>query len=165
MILDKYLSDTGQYISENVNLAAGTLAWGLRAKKRAQEFPGFINATIGSATEENGDLLVFPTLVEEIKKLTPNQLFAYANMRGEVDFVHAWNKDTLETYGEELNNRNIEICWVDYAMTDVEFSIERLHENYSEPEPDVYNDEALLEDKIKPILEGRNIFDDIDEDI
>jgi len=102
MILDKYLSDTGHYISEKVNLSAGTLAWGLNAKKKAKEMPGFINATIGSATEDNGDLLSFPTLVEEINKLTPDQLFAYANMRGVVEFVHAWKKDTLETYPAKI---------------------------------------------------------------
>ncbi|MCE7741104.1 MAG: aminotransferase class I/II-fold pyridoxal phosphate-dependent enzyme [Candidatus Heimdallarchaeota archaeon] len=105
MILDKYLSDTGRYVSENVNLAAGSPAWGLRAKKRAKEHSDFINATIGAATEDNGDLMSFPTLVEEIKKLTATQLFAYANMRGISDFVHAWKRDTLDTYPTNLKDK------------------------------------------------------------
>ncbi len=105
MILDKYLSSSGRYICENVNLAAGTLAWGLRAKKRATEDPEFIDATIGSATEENGDLMSFQTLVEETKKLTRTQLFAYANMRGIFEFVNAWKRDTLDTYPSELRDK------------------------------------------------------------
>jgi len=105
MILDNYLSDKGRYVSDNVNLAAGTLAWGLRAKKRAKEFPDFINATIGFATEDNGDLMSFPTLVEETKVLTPTQLFAYANMRGISEFVHAWKRDTLDTYPTDLQDK------------------------------------------------------------
>ncbi len=104
MNLDKYLSNTGRYVNENVNLASGTLAWGMRATKRMQEFPDFINATTGSATEDNGELMVFPTLVEETQKLTATQLFAYANLRGNSSFVHAWKKDTLETYPQELQD-------------------------------------------------------------
>ena len=98
MSLDKYLSNKGNYINEKVNITTGTLAWGLKAKKREQEVPDFINGTIGSATENNGTLMVLPTLMAELKELSADQLFAYANMRGQNEFVHAWKKDTLESF-------------------------------------------------------------------
>lgn len=105
MILDKYLSTKGRQIDEKVNLSAGTLAWGLKAKKRSQEDPNFINGTIGSATEDDGTLMVLPTLMRELQELTADQLFAYANMRGQNEFVQAWKKDTLESYPNNLRER------------------------------------------------------------
>ena len=98
MIFRDFLSKRGKHIEDNVDLSAGTLAWGLRAKKKAKELSEFINATIGSATEDDGKLMVLPTLVEELRKLTGDQIFSYANMRGENEFVQAWKKDTIDTY-------------------------------------------------------------------
>ncbi|MCK5140960.1 MAG: hypothetical protein KAQ70_02100, partial [Candidatus Heimdallarchaeota archaeon] len=83
MIFRDFLSKRGKHIEDNVDLSTGTLAWKLRAKKKAKEISGFINATIGSATEDDGKLMVLPTLVEELRKLTGDQIFSYANMRGE----------------------------------------------------------------------------------
>ncbi len=93
-----FLSKRGKHIEDNVDLSEGTLAWNLRAKKKAKELSGVINATIGSATEDDGKLMVLPTLVEELRNLTSDQIFSYANMRGEKEFVQAWKKDTTDTY-------------------------------------------------------------------
>ena len=98
MIFRDFLSKRGKHIEDNVDLSTGTLAWKLRVKKKAKEISGFINATIGSATEDDGKLMVLPTLVEELRKLTGDQIFSYANMRGENEFVQAWKKDTIDTY-------------------------------------------------------------------
>ncbi len=98
MILRDFLSKRGKHIEDNVDLSAGTLAWNLRSKKKANEMDGFINATIGSATEDDGKLMVLPTLVEELSNLTGDQIFSYANMRGVNEFVQAWKKDTIDTY-------------------------------------------------------------------
>ena len=105
MILNKYLSRKGSQIDRQVDLSSGTLAWGLRAKKRFSEDPNFINATIGSALDESGDLLVSQTLVDEIKNLSGTQLFGYAQLRGLTDFVHFWRKDTIESYPQELRKK------------------------------------------------------------
>jgi aspartate/methionine/tyrosine aminotransferase len=102
MILRNYLSHKGQYIDEKIDLSAGTLAWNLRAKKRSRELEDFIDATIGSGCNNDGSLLTMPTLVEEFKKLTGDQLFSYSNLRGMSDFVHAWKKDTLNTFPKNL---------------------------------------------------------------
>lgn len=104
MILQEFLSERGKHIDETVDLSAGTLAWNLRAKKRSEEYPGFINATIGSATEDDGRLMILPTLVEELSKLNGDQLFSYANMRGVHDFVQAWKRDTINTYPSYLQD-------------------------------------------------------------
>ncbi|MHA1202321.1 MAG: aminotransferase class I/II-fold pyridoxal phosphate-dependent enzyme [Candidatus Heimdallarchaeaceae archaeon] len=98
MILRDFLSKRGKHIEDNVDLSASSLAWSLRAKKKAKEMSGFINATIGSATEDDGKLMVLPTLVKELSNLTGDQIFSYANMRGVNEFVQAWNKDTIDTY-------------------------------------------------------------------
>jgi len=98
MILRDFLSKRGKHIEDTVDLSAGTLAWSLRANKKAKEMPGFINATIGSATEDDGKLMILPTLVKELSKLTGDQIFSYANMRGVNEFVQAWKKDTIDTY-------------------------------------------------------------------
>ncbi|TET75575.1 MAG: hypothetical protein E3J43_08125, partial [Candidatus Heimdallarchaeota archaeon] len=105
MILEKYLSKTGQYLENNVDLSAGTIAWGLKAKTRAKENSDFINATTGTATEDDGRLMVLPTLYDELRHLTGDQLFAYANMRGLNTFVQAWKKDTLESYPSDLRKK------------------------------------------------------------
>ncbi|MBY9001282.1 MAG: aminotransferase class I/II-fold pyridoxal phosphate-dependent enzyme [Candidatus Heimdallarchaeota archaeon] len=102
MILQDFLSNRGKHIEDTVNLSAGTLAWGLRATKKAKEMDGFINATIGSATEDDGKLMVLPTLVKELSNLTGDQIFSYANMRGVNEFVVAWKKDTIDTYPDYL---------------------------------------------------------------
>ncbi len=109
MILEKYLSQKGKFLEDNVDLSAGTIAWGLRAKKRTKENKDFINATIGTATEDDGKLMVLPTLYEELRQLSGDQLLAYANMRGQFDFVQAWKRDTLKTYPAELRNRTEEL--------------------------------------------------------
>ncbi len=98
MILRDFLSKRGKHIEDTVDLSAGTLAWSLRAKKKANEMDGFINATIGSATDDDGKLMVLPTLVEELSNLNGDQIFSYANMRGVNEFVQAWKKDTIDTY-------------------------------------------------------------------
>lgn len=105
MILEKYLSKKGKHLENNVDLSAGTIAWGLRAKKRVKESSDFINATTGTATEDNGRLMVLPTLYDELRQLTGDQLFAYANMRGLNTFVQAWKKDTLESYPSDLRKK------------------------------------------------------------
>lgn len=105
MILEKHLSKTGQYLENNVDLSAGTIAWGLKAKTRAKENSEFINATTGTATEDDGRLMVLPTLYDELRQLTGDQLFAYANMRGLNTFVQAWKKDTLESYPSDLRKK------------------------------------------------------------
>jgi aspartate/methionine/tyrosine aminotransferase len=109
MILEKYLSKKGQFLENNVDLSAGTIAWGLKAKKRAKENPDFINATIGTATEDDGKLMVLPTLYSEFRQLTGDKLLAYANMRGQYEFVQAWKRDTLESYPTELRQKTEEL--------------------------------------------------------
>ena len=109
MILEKYLSQKGQFLENNVDLSAGTIAWGLKAKKLVKENPDFINATIGTATEDDGKLMVLPTLYDELQQLTGDQLLAYANMRGQHAFVQAWNRDTLESYPAELRKKTEEL--------------------------------------------------------
>ncbi|MHA1810506.1 MAG: aminotransferase class I/II-fold pyridoxal phosphate-dependent enzyme [Candidatus Heimdallarchaeaceae archaeon] len=104
MILRDFLSNRGKYIEDNVDLSAGTLAWNLRSKKKAKEMSNFINATIGSATEDDGKLMVLPTLIEELRNLTGDQIFSYANMRGVNDFIQAWKKDTIDTYPAYLRD-------------------------------------------------------------
>ena len=96
-------------MENNVDLSAGTIAWGLKAKKRVKENPDFINATIGTATEDDGKLMVLPTLYDELQQLTGDQLLAYANMRGQHAFVQAWNRDTLESYPAELRKKTEEL--------------------------------------------------------
>ncbi len=98
MILRDFLSKRGKHIEDTVDLSAGTLAWNLRSKRKASEMDGFINATIGSATEDDGELMVLPTLIEELSNLNGDQIFSYANVRGVNDFIQAWRKDTIDTY-------------------------------------------------------------------
>ena len=102
MNLQNFLSEKGQFLENNVDLSAGTLAWNTYARQKAKEFPGFINATIGSATENDGTLMVCPSMVEEFNRLSGDELFKYANVRGLTDFVEVWKKDTLETYPSNL---------------------------------------------------------------
>ena len=105
MNLQDFLSKKGQHLEENVDLSAGTLAWNQYATKRAKEFPNFINATIGTATENDGTLMVCPSMVEEFNNLTGDQLFKYANVRGLSSFVEAWKKDTLESFPQNHANK------------------------------------------------------------
>ncbi len=109
MILEKYLSKKGQFLENNVDLSAGTIAWGVKAKKRAKENPDFINATTGTATEDDGKLMVLPTLFDELRQLTGDQLLAYANMRGQYAFVQAWKRDTLESYPVGMRKKTEEL--------------------------------------------------------
>lgn len=98
MILNKYLSSKGIQIDRQVDLSSGTLAWSLRAKKRSSEDPNFIDATIGSALDDDGELLVAKTFVNEMRNLSATQLFGYAPLRGITDFVNFWKRDTLESF-------------------------------------------------------------------
>ena len=102
MNLHNFLSKKGQHLEENVDLSAGTLAWNTYAREKAKEMPGFINATIGSATENDGTLMVCPSMVKEFNKLSGDELFKYANVRGLTSFVEVWKEDTLETYPQNL---------------------------------------------------------------
>ncbi|MHA1667482.1 MAG: aminotransferase class I/II-fold pyridoxal phosphate-dependent enzyme [Candidatus Heimdallarchaeaceae archaeon] len=102
MILENYLSNKGRNIDHKVDLVAGTLAWNRKSKIKAKTFPNFINATIGSAIDDSGNLIVPQTLLDEMKNLSGDQLFKYAPLRGIPAFVEAWKKDTLESFPSEL---------------------------------------------------------------
>ncbi len=105
MKFSSFLSTKGHHIDDTVDLKKGTLAWGIRAKNKAKTVPGFINATIGSATDDDGSLLILPTIKKEINELTSDQLFGYANVRGQKTFVKHWKEDTLSTFPEKLVER------------------------------------------------------------
>jgi len=109
MKLQEFLSPKGSFIDSNVDLTAGTLAWGLRAKEYAKKIDGFINATIGSAKNEEGKLLALKTLKEELANLSNDQLFGYANVRGQEKFVNAWKEDTLSTFPSEYRKKAEEL--------------------------------------------------------
>jgi len=105
MKYENLLSEKGKYINDYVDLTGGTLAWSLYAKDKAKGYPGFINATIGSATNDDGTLMILETLKEEFANLTGDQLFGYANVRGVPSFIKAWQQDTLETFPTELRKK------------------------------------------------------------
>ena len=102
MNLQNFLSQKGQFLEKNVDLSAGTLAWNTYARQKTKELPDFINATIGSATENDGSLMVYPSMVEEFNRLSGDELFKYANVWGLTSFVEVWKKDTLETYPSNI---------------------------------------------------------------
>ncbi|MEE9410042.1 MAG: aminotransferase class I/II-fold pyridoxal phosphate-dependent enzyme [Candidatus Heimdallarchaeota archaeon] len=102
MNLQDFLSKKGQYIDENVDLSAGTLAWNTKAKMKAGELPDFINATIGSAKNNDGSLMVCPTMVNEFSNLSGDELFSYANVRGMPKFTQVWKEDTLRSFPKHL---------------------------------------------------------------
>jgi aspartate/tyrosine/aromatic aminotransferase len=95
-------SKLGLNIDEKIDLSGGTKGWNAKAKQKATELPNVINATVGTAKENNGDLLVLPTLVEECRRLTGGQMFSYADIKGLDDFVKIWNQDSLNSYPSHL---------------------------------------------------------------
>ncbi|MHA1166921.1 MAG: aminotransferase class I/II-fold pyridoxal phosphate-dependent enzyme, partial [Candidatus Hodarchaeales archaeon] len=97
MAIDTFLAEKGKRIWKNLNLKAGTLYWGLRAREQKKTQQDLINATIGSA-KIKGKLMVLPTLVEAVNSLSPDQVYSYANVRGIQGFGEAWKKDTISTY-------------------------------------------------------------------
>ncbi|UJG41219.1 MAG: aminotransferase class I/II-fold pyridoxal phosphate-dependent enzyme [Candidatus Heimdallarchaeum aukensis] len=101
-----YLSEKGMFIEKNVNLSAGTLAWGSKARQRAKEVKDFIDATIGSAKSDEGKLFAFKTFEEELKGLPADKMFGYANVRGQKRFTRAWMEDTLETFPSEYREKS-----------------------------------------------------------
>ncbi|MHA1685638.1 MAG: aminotransferase class I/II-fold pyridoxal phosphate-dependent enzyme [Candidatus Heimdallarchaeaceae archaeon] len=105
----RFLSKKGKFIDEHVDLTAGTLAWSGRAKDKIKGNKDFINATIGSATEDDGSLMILPIIKEELCNLSGMDLFGYANVRGIPDYVEAWNRDTLESYPSNLRKKAEEL--------------------------------------------------------
>ena len=98
----EYLSKKSQYLDERIDLSAGTKGWNTKSKEKAKDFPNFINATVGTARNNDGSLLIFPTLLEEFSKLSGEQIFAYSNIRGMPNFAQIWKEDTLASFPSEL---------------------------------------------------------------
>ncbi len=105
MNYESFLSEKGRRIDRRVDLTKGTLAWGIKAKEQQKSDPNFLNATIGSATEDDGNLLISPTFHKEISSLSQNEMFGYANVRGVKAFVDGWKRDTLESFPENLREK------------------------------------------------------------
>jgi aspartate/tyrosine/aromatic aminotransferase len=104
--VESFLSKTGSNIQSRVDLTKGTLAWSVRAIKKAKEDQNFINATIGSVTNDDGSLMVLSTLNEVMSnKLNGDKLFGYANVRGINSFIDAWKKETISTYPLEFQEK------------------------------------------------------------
>ena len=104
--VESFLSKTGSNIQSKVDLTKGTLAWSIRAIKKAKEDPTFINATIGSAKNDDGSLMVLPTLNKIMAdKLSGDKLFGYANVRGIISFIDAWKEETISSYPLELQEK------------------------------------------------------------
>lgn len=101
----RFLSDKGKFIDEHVDLTAGTLAWSSRSKDKAKTNREFINATIGSATEDDGSLMILPIIKEELCALSDTELFGYANVRGVPEYVHAWHKENINSYPDNLRQK------------------------------------------------------------
>ncbi|MCG3221854.1 MAG: aminotransferase class I/II-fold pyridoxal phosphate-dependent enzyme [Candidatus Heimdallarchaeota archaeon] len=93
-----YLSKKSLYLDERIDLSGGTKGWNNKSKGKAKELPGFINATVGTARNNDDSLLIFPTLLEEFGKLSGEQIFAYANIRGMPNFAKLWKEDTLASF-------------------------------------------------------------------
>ena len=100
-----FLSNKSQYLDERIDLSGGTKGWNTKSKEKAKKFPSFINATVGTARNNDNSLLIFPTLLEEYSKLTGEQTFGYANIRGMPNFAKVWKEDTLETFPTELRKK------------------------------------------------------------
>ena len=100
-----FLSTKSQYLDERIDLSGGTKGWNTKSNEKAKYFPGFINATVGTARNNDSSLLIFPTLLEEYGKLTGEQAFAYANIRGMPNFAKVWKEDTIATFPTELREK------------------------------------------------------------
>ncbi|MHA1953270.1 MAG: aminotransferase class I/II-fold pyridoxal phosphate-dependent enzyme, partial [Candidatus Heimdallarchaeaceae archaeon] len=98
----EYLSKKSLYLDERIDLSGGTKGWNTKSKEKANEISGFINATVGTARNNDGSLLIFPTLLEEFGKLSGEQNFAYANIRGMPKFAKLWKEDTLASFPNNL---------------------------------------------------------------
>ncbi|NPD89843.1 MAG: aminotransferase class I/II-fold pyridoxal phosphate-dependent enzyme [Asgard group archaeon] len=92
------LSKKSLYLDERIDLSGGTKGWDNKSKEKAKDLPNFINATVGTARNNDGSLLIFPTLLEEFGKLSGDQIFAYANIRGMPKFAKLWKEDTLASF-------------------------------------------------------------------
>ncbi|MFX1513069.1 MAG: aminotransferase class I/II-fold pyridoxal phosphate-dependent enzyme [Promethearchaeota archaeon] len=104
MQIHQFLSDNGNRIRKDLNLADGPPEWGLRAKQKALSNPNFINATVGTAQSETG-FYFFPTLLKEMQNLSSEEIFGYASMRGVLSFKEAWKKDTINSYHPSLREK------------------------------------------------------------
>ncbi len=98
----EYLSKKSLYLDERIDLSGGTKGWNTKSKEKAKELPKLINATVGTARNNDGSLLIFPTLLEEFGKLSGEQIFAYANIRGMPNFAKLWKEDTLASFPSDL---------------------------------------------------------------
>lgn len=112
MKFDLFLSQKGKYIDSNFNLNLSTLKWASKSREKAKTFPGFIDATIGTAREDNGTLMTLPTLKEEMSNLSNDQLFDYVNFRGLPQFIEGWQKDTLDSFPKELREQTQQLSTV-----------------------------------------------------
>jgi len=97
-----HLSNKSQYLDERIDLSGGTKGWETKSKEKAKEMPDFINATVGTARNDDGSLLIFPTLLNELGRLSGEETFAYANIRGMHNFAQIWNEDTLNSFPSNL---------------------------------------------------------------
>lgn len=98
----EYLSKKSLYLDERIDLSGGTKGWNTKSKEKSKELSGFINATVGTARNNDGSLLIFPTLLEEFSNLSGEQIFAYANIRGMPNFAKLWKEDTLASFPTDL---------------------------------------------------------------
>jgi aspartate/methionine/tyrosine aminotransferase len=95
-------SRTGSRLHQKVDIDKGTLAWGAKTAQHQKKYPETINATIGTAKDDNGRLLASKTVQQEICSLSPDEMFGYGKIKGLPAFVMGWKKDTINMYPEEL---------------------------------------------------------------
>ncbi|MFW9914481.1 MAG: aminotransferase class I/II-fold pyridoxal phosphate-dependent enzyme [Candidatus Thorarchaeota archaeon] len=96
------LSRTGSRVHQKVDIDKGILGWGAKAAQHQQKYPETINATIGTAKDDNGRLLASKTVQQEICSLSSDEMFGYGKIKGLPAFVAGWKRDTINMYPEEL---------------------------------------------------------------
>jgi len=107
--LNKFLL-WGDYMSTNFSMVASHSQRPVSedkifaASKAAQEaalkhgFENVINSTVGALLDDNGKLLVMPTVINILKDLPPEEIAAYAPIAGLPDFLEAAKKATFLDY-------------------------------------------------------------------
>jgi aspartate/methionine/tyrosine aminotransferase len=110
-----YLSNKSKHLDERIDLTAGTKGWNTKSKEKAKKMPDFINATVGTARNNDGSLLIFPTLLNELGKLSGEKAFAYANIGGMHNFAQIWKEDTFSNFPSELIEKSNEMSTLPIA--------------------------------------------------
>ncbi len=96
------LSQIGERINQRVDIQKGTLSWASKTIEKQKENPKIINATIGTAKNDDGTILVSKTLHKEICSLSLDEMFGYGKIAGMPAFISGWKADTINMYPEDL---------------------------------------------------------------